>query len=72
MIAVRMVRVAFDQVIDVIAVRHRGVAAIGAVLVGLGVGAAVVVRLIWSRGNNRPVETTEHPQGPEGPEEGEA
>jgi hypothetical protein len=30
------------------------------------------VRLIWSRGNNRPVETTERPQGPEGPEEGEA
>jgi putative spermidine/putrescine transport system ATP-binding protein len=30
------------------------------------------VRLIWSRSNNRPVETTGHPQGPEGPEEGEA
>jgi putative spermidine/putrescine transport system ATP-binding protein len=30
------------------------------------------VRLIWSRGNNRPVETTERPQGPEGPEQGEA
>jgi hypothetical protein len=30
------------------------------------------VRLIWSRGNNRSVETTRHPQGPEGPEEGEA
>jgi putative spermidine/putrescine transport system ATP-binding protein len=30
------------------------------------------VRLIWSRSNNRPVETAGHPDGPEGPEEGEA
>jgi putative spermidine/putrescine transport system ATP-binding protein len=30
------------------------------------------VRLIWSRGNNRPVETTGRSERPEGPEEGEA
>jgi putative 2-aminoethylphosphonate ABC transporter ATP-binding protein len=29
------------------------------------------VRLIWSRGNNRPVETSGHTERPEGPEEGE-
>ena len=30
------------------------------------------VRLIWSRGNNRPVETSGYTEKPEGPEEGEA
>ncbi len=43
-IAVRVVQMAFDQVIDVIAVRHRLVATTGAVVVGLVVAAAGVGR----------------------------
>ena len=41
-VAVGVVQVAIDQVIDVVAVRHRFVAAAGAVAVALGVLAAVV------------------------------
>src|SRR5947209_3035130 len=43
-IAVRMVQVTLDEVVRVIAVRDRFVAAAGAVRVVLGVGAAVVLR----------------------------
>lgn len=44
MVAVRMVQMAIDQVVNVIAVRHRRVATVGAVFVLLFVAAAFVSR----------------------------
>lgn len=44
MIAVRMVQVAVDQVIDMVAVGNRFVAAAGTVAVGLVVSVALVFR----------------------------
>jgi hypothetical protein len=54
-ITVRVVQMAFDQVIDVVAVRDSFVAAAGAVLVFLVVLAAIVLRgaLGWVRGIDR-------------------
>jgi hypothetical protein len=49
MIAVGMVQVAINQVIDVIAVRNGRVAAIRAVLVGLFVALAAVLRRAFRR-----------------------
>ena len=42
MVAVRMVQVAVDQVVDVIVMGDRGMAAVGAMLVALVVSAAIV------------------------------
>jgi hypothetical protein len=44
MTAMRMMQVAIDQVVDMVAMRHGGVAAAGTVLVALLMTAAVVVR----------------------------
>jgi hypothetical protein len=53
MIPVRMVQVVIDEVVDVVAMRHRLVAAIGAVYVRGLVTAAIVVgraalRVLWT------------------------
>ena len=44
MVAVGMVQVAVDEVVNVVAVRHGGVAAVRAVLVVLGMAVAIVLR----------------------------
>jgi hypothetical protein len=43
-VAMRMMQVAIDQIVDVVAMRHRLVATARAMLVSLGVAAAIVVR----------------------------
>ena len=49
MVAVRVMQVAIDQIIDVVAVRHRFVAAARAVPMALGVALATVLRRAGSR-----------------------
>jgi hypothetical protein len=44
MVAVRMMQVAVDQIVDMIGMRHRLMATVGAVLVALGMAAAIVIR----------------------------